>query len=201
MNSKFQFNTKPETTEGKKRSLTDMVFIFVISAMLGWVVEVGYVFLVVGKFVSRGMIYGPFCTIYGFGALILYFLFYNVKPTKANIPYTFITAAFVMGAFELVCGLGFKYIFGIEMWNYHGQFLEILNYTTVPILIGWGVLGTIYVFFLQPLLLKVISWLPKGIEKRLAIIIVVFYVLNVGLSFFNIHFNPEILYKLVDPTL
>ncbi|MEG1059128.1 MAG: putative ABC transporter permease [Clostridia bacterium] len=190
---------KRDLIKNKKISFTDIVFIFIICAFLGWVIEVLYVYLNVGRIVSRGMLYGPFCTIYGFGSLILYLLFYNLKPSKINIPYTFLTSACVMGAFELVCGLGFKYILGIEMWNYSGKFLSILNYTTVPILIGWGILGTIYVFFLQPFLMKIISFIPKNITKRLAIIITVMYFMNFVLSVFNIHLNPEILYKLVNP--
>lgn len=176
-----------------------MVYIFVLCAMLGWFVEVGYVYLSVGKIVSRGMIYGPFCSIYGFGGIILYLLFYKLKPSKINIPYTFVAASFIMGTFELLCGLGFKYILNIEMWNYNGKFLEILDYTTVPILIGWGILGTIYLFFIQPILMKIISFLPKHLIKRLAIIIAILYFFNFVFSVFNIYFNPEILYNLVNP--
>ena len=66
-----------------------------------------------------------------------------------------------------MCGLGFQYFLNIEMWNYSGKFLNILNYTTVPILIGWGILGTIYVFFVHPLIIKIVKFFPKHIMKRL----------------------------------
>ncbi len=198
---KIQFNVKFEKNEDKKRNFSDMVFIFTICSILGFFIEVGYIYLVVGKLVNRGVLYAPMCCIYGFGAIILYFLFYNVKPTKINIPYTFLTASCVLGAFELLCGLGFKYLLGIEMWNYDGYFLEILNYTTVPIIIGWGILGTIYVFCIQPLLNKLISFIPKKIEKKLAIIIVCYLLTDFVFSVFNLVGNPEILYKMVNPAL
>ena len=182
-------------------TFTNMVYVFILCAMLGWLVEILYVFLVSGKIVSRGITYGPYCSIYGFGAIILYLIFHNIKPTKNNIPYVFFVTAIAMGAFELICGLGFKYIFNIEMWSYDGQFLEILNYTTVPILIGWGILGTIFVFLVQPILLKIISLIPEKIVKSIATIIIVIYFIDVSFSVFNIHINPEVLYKLVDPNL
>ena len=106
-----------------------------------------------------------------------------------------------MGAFELVSGLFLKYVFGIEMWNYDTHFLSICHYTTVPIMIGWGILATIYVFFVQPLLLKLISKVPKNITKRLAMIIVIVYILDFSFSIFNIYNNPEILWKMVNPYL
>ena len=87
------------------------------------------------------------------------------------------------------------------MWNYDGEFLEILNYTTVPILIGWGILGTIYIYLIQPILLKIISLIPIGIVKRLAIIMVCIYIVDLGISTFHINLNPEVLYKMVNPNI
>ena len=196
---KVNITYKVDKIDDRKISLLNMVYIFVICAFLGWIFEVIYCYLLFGQFVNRGMVFGPFCSIYGLGGVILYLLFYNVKSTTNNIPYTFITASIVLGAFELLSGIILKYIFNVEMWNYNGAFLEILNYTTVPILIGWGILGTIYIYAIQPFLFKIISIIPIGIVKRLAIIIFCAYVINFGLSTFNITLNPEVLYKMVHP--
>lgn len=197
----FKINTIAQILEIKKPSFTNIVFVFIICAILGWLVEIGYVYLQTGKIVSRGMTYGPYCSIYGYGAVILYFLFHNVERKKSNIPYIFIISAVMMGGFELLSGQFFKHVLNIEMWSYDGQFLEIFDYTTVPILIGWGILSTLFVFFIQPLLEKIISLIPKNIIKGLAIIIVVIYFTDLTFSVFNIYHNPEILHKLVDPNL
>ncbi len=134
--------------DDRKISLINIVYIFIICAFIGWCFEEIFCYLYFGKWVKRGMMYGPFCTIYGFGGTILYLLFYNVKGTKKNIPYTFLTSALILGAFELLSGLALKYIFNQEMWNYNGEFLEILDYTTVPILIGWrNTWNNLYMFF------------------------------------------------------
>ena len=179
----------------------NLVFVFIICAILGWFVEVGYVYLLNGKIVNRGMTYGPYCSIYGVGAVILYLLFHNIERTKANIPYIFVIASISMGGFELLSGLGFKYILGIEMWSYDGQFLEILDYTTVPILLGWGILGTFFVFFIQPLLYKIISVIPQRLSKTIATAIITVYFLDLAFSVLNIRLNPEVLQKLVNPNL
>ena len=201
MDKDLNIKYTPQKFNEKKRSLTEMVYIFTICSMIGWLIELVFVYISVGKIVNRGVLYAPMCSIYGFGALILYMLFYNFKPTKTNIPYIFIIASLILGMFELICGLGFKYLFNIEMWNYDGFFLEILDYTTVPIMIGWGILGTLYVFFIQPFLAKLISFIPTKIRKKLAIIIVCYLLIDFGFSVFNIYGNPEILYKMVNPQL
>ena len=79
----------PDIYDDKKKSLVEMVYIFTICSILGWLVEEVYVFIAVGKIVNRGVLFAPMCSIYGFGAIILYLLFYNIKPTKINIPYIY----------------------------------------------------------------------------------------------------------------
>lgn len=192
---------KVDRIDDRKISLTCMIYIFIICAFLGWCFEVIFCYFRFGYFMNRGMIFGPFCSIYGFGGVILYLLFYNVKGKLKNIPYTFITSAIILGAFELASGLILKHVFKVEMWNYNGQFLEILDYTTVPILIGWGILGTLYIYLIQPLLFKIISFIPIVIVKRLAIIILCLYLIDFGISTFHITLNPEVLFKMVHPEL
>lgn len=192
---------KVDKFDEQKISILNMIYIFFICSFLGWMFEVIFCYFKFGYLMDRGIVYGPCCSIYGIGGIILYLLFYDVKNVKNNIPYTFITSAIILGSFELLSGLILKYVFKIEMWNYHGEFLEILNYTTVPILIGWGILGTIYIYLIQPLLFKVISLIPIQFIKRLAIILVCLYFVDFGISAFHINFNPEILYKMVNPNI
>ena len=48
---------------------------FFIYAFMGWVVEVSFHAVTVGKFINRGFLSGPYCPIYGFGAIsVIYFL-------------------------------------------------------------------------------------------------------------------------------
>jgi len=183
----------------EKLSFLNMIYIFSICSIIGYFIEIGYVFLVVGKIVNRGMLYGPYCPIYGFGGILLYLLFYNLKKDKKYIPYAFFVSSVILGTFELLSGLFFKYICGIEMWNYSNHFLNILNYTTVPILIGWGILGTLYVFFIHPILMKLIKLIPINFKKRLAYLLVTILLFDTVFSIFRIINNQDILYKLVNP--
>lgn len=183
----------------QKPSISEMIVVFTIASIIGFLIETGYVFLSVGKIVKRGMLFGPYCPIYGFGALILYLCFYNVKAKRSNIPLIFISASLILGTFELVCGLIFKHIFNIEMWNYSDKPLNILNYTTLPILIGWGILGTIYVFFLHPIILKLVRHITPVLLKKVAITICAIFILDFIISTRRIWINPNVLNNLVNP--
>lgn len=50
---------------------TDNYIIFCIYAFIGWVYEVSWYLIVEHIFVNRGVLFGPFLPIYGFGILIL----------------------------------------------------------------------------------------------------------------------------------
>ncbi len=183
----------------QKPSISEMIVVFTIASIIGFLIETGYVFLSVGKIVKRGMLFGPYCPIYGFGALILYLCFYNVKAKRSNIPLIFVSASLILGTFELICGLIFKHIFNIEMWNYSDKPLNILNYTTLPILIGWGILGTIYVFFLHPIILKLVRHITPVLLKKVAITICAIFILDFIISTRRIWINPNVLNNLVNP--
>ena len=49
---------------------------FVLYAFLGWVCEDLYCGIPAKKFINRGFFYGPYCPIYGVGALLVLYLFW-----------------------------------------------------------------------------------------------------------------------------
>ena len=53
---------------------TNMLFLFFVYAFIGWIVEVAFHVLTVGKFINRGFLVGPYCPIYGFGMIFIFTL-------------------------------------------------------------------------------------------------------------------------------
>ena len=53
--------------------LSYLFIIFIIYSMIGWIVEVINVYFYDRKFINRGFLMGPYCPIYGVGALLLYY--------------------------------------------------------------------------------------------------------------------------------
>lgn len=180
-----------------KCTIIEMIYVFVSCAFIGWFMEVSGIYILLDKVVKRGILYGPFCSIYGFAGILLYYIYFNIPKLKSNIFVLFITSSFMLGALELISGLFFKHVFNIEMWNYNGQFLEIYDYTTLPMVLLWGFLGSIYILFLQSKLLKCINLIPENDRYSIAYIIVILYLLDFEFSVYNIIRNPQILTNLL----
>jgi len=74
---------------------------FCVYALIGWIYEVSWYLIFERRFVNRGVLFGPFLPIYGFGMLILLLLlrkFMKKKHLSGNVIYTSI-AIFVILTF------------------------------------------------------------------------------------------------------
>lgn len=79
---------------------------FVIYAFLGWVVEVAFHALRLGKIINRGFLNGPVCPIYGFGMLAICALMNVLAPGQeeaVGLPTLFLAGIVFTTSIEL-CG-------------------------------------------------------------------------------------------------
>ncbi|MGD9475376.1 MAG: hypothetical protein AB7V37_10315, partial [Eubacteriaceae bacterium] len=72
-------------------SFTLIFLFFIIYAMIGWLCEEVYCSILEGHLVNRGFLNGPYCPIYGVGALIIIYVLAPYANSPLNV--------FVMGVF------------------------------------------------------------------------------------------------------
>ena len=73
---------------------TDNYIIFCVYALIGWIYEVSWYLIVKHTFINRGVLFGPFLPIYGFGILILLFFlrsFMSKKHESCSVIWTSIS--------------------------------------------------------------------------------------------------------------
>lgn len=61
---------------------TDNYIIFCVYACVGWIYEVSWYLIAENTFVNRGVLFGPFLPIYGFGILILLLLLHSFMKKR-----------------------------------------------------------------------------------------------------------------------
>ena len=62
--------------------LRDILFLFIVYSICGWIYEELVFILELNQVVNRGALFGPWLPIYGFGGLIIISLFYRFKDKK-----------------------------------------------------------------------------------------------------------------------
>ena len=74
---------------------------FVIYSFLGWICETTYCAIIDKQYVNRGFLNGPFCPIYGVGALIVIMV---LTPVADNIILLFLCGMIFTSILEYITG-------------------------------------------------------------------------------------------------
>lgn len=112
---------------------------FIIYSVAGYVIETVYGMITKGVWESRqSFLYGPFCGIYGLGAVVMIVCLYKI-PKKINALFA---GGFVVGSIVeyAVSFIGEKML-GIKWWDYSGMPLNINGRICVYYSIFWGFLA------------------------------------------------------------
>lgn len=97
--------------------LTKFFLFFFVYSIGGWAFEKIYCRIVEGEFTKRGFLFGPYCPIYGFGAVLDITLL-----TQLNDALTiFIAGALVATILEYFTSLVLEKAFNTRWWDYSGM--------------------------------------------------------------------------------
>ena len=103
----------------RKYSLLSYFMFFFAFSMIGWIWEVSLHLFSDGRFVNRGMLFGPWLPIYGTGGVLALLLFHRLVKR----PMTVFAASFVMsGILEYVTAAVLWKTMKLKWWDYTGNY-------------------------------------------------------------------------------
>lgn len=114
----------------------DYYLIFCVYALIGWVYEVSWYLIFKHTFVNRGVLFGPFLPIYGFGILILLLFlkrFINKRHELSNVVYNSISV-FTIVTFIVTTIIEYTTpkIYHVDYFlNHYGLLLLIVNLISI----------------------------------------------------------------------
>lgn len=153
---------------GSELELIKIIAYFCIYSMLGWIMESVLKTYLQKKPVNSGFLYGPFCPIYGFGAVIM-FLF--LQGFKDNIVLLFVIAFFVLSTWEYVVGWLLEKLFHTTYWDYKENRCNIHGRVCLMNSLFWGFLGVIFIRYMHPFFMEKIDLVPENILTFTTLII------------------------------
>ena len=151
---------------------------FIMYSVIGWLYEV-FLEVVVYRwgFSNRGVLFGPYCPVYGFGALLFIFAVYPLIKNKSLkrrlllIPAVFVMCAAIATFLELLTSYLCEMVIGSWPWQTYSQYTY--NFQARIALspsIRFGLGGVIFLYILQPVFEKLADSLS---QKRLNIAVLV----------------------------
>lgn len=170
-----------ECVFAKGLCIDKLIWVFLVSALLGDCIEMVYCRLVGGTWMSRSsVLYGPFSFVWGLGATVLTLTLYPLR--EKNDRYIFLGGFFIGGAYEYLCSVFTEVVYGKVFWDYSDMPLNIGGRTNVLFCFFWGILAVVWIKFLYQPLSKGIEKLPVVAGKVLTWVVVFFMACDVALS-------------------
>ena len=148
-----------------------LVWVFLISALLGDIIETFWCGLVDGQWMNRSsVLYGPFSFVWGLGAVVLTVTLQGLGEKSDR--YVFAAGFIVGGAYEYICSVFTELVFGTVFWDYSDMPLNIGGRTNVLFCFFWGVLAVVWIKVIYPPMSKGIESIPPLAGKVLTWVVV-----------------------------
>lgn len=134
-------------------SFPTLLGLFIAGSLMGFVMEGVWHFLRKGTWGFRvATLWGPFCVIYGAGAVVMYLIALAVE--KKRPLQQFALFALAGSAVEYISSLFQEFAFGTTSWNYSHHTFNIGGRISLQMTLIWGIIGMLLMYGILPLLLK-----------------------------------------------
>ena len=165
--------------KAKLKRLQEYFLYFMMYSILGWIYEV-FLEVVVYRwgFSNRGVLFGPYCVVYGFGAIILIFLLSRLKNRRIPVGGISITPVLVFAGIvvittitELIASYLMEFTRGEWMWDYTRFSFNFQGRIALNPSIRFGIGGMVFLYLLQPVLEAAADRMPPSVRKAAAFIL------------------------------
>ena len=145
-------------------SFLEIIIYFITYSFLGWVMESIFRSISEKKIINTGFLKGPFCPIYGVGAIIM-LLF--LKRFSDNLAVLFIVSVVVLTIWEYLVGVLLEKLFHTKYWDYSKNKFNFQGRICLTNSIFWGILGVVFIKYIHP----AIENLIEKIDVRILIFV------------------------------
>lgn len=161
-------------------SIATYFIYFIIIAICGWLMEVTLQLVQKHKFADRGFLIGPYCPIYGCGALLITIFLTKLEEYPLAL---FSVTILVCGVLEYFTSYIMEKIFHARWWDYSENRFNINGRVCLETIIPFGILGLTLIYIVNPFIFDNLVKVPESTLNIIAIIIAVIFAIDNLVSF------------------
>lgn len=160
--------------------------IFMMYAIIGWIYEV-FLEVVVYKwgFTNRGVLFGPYCPVYGVGALLFIFMIYPLIKDKKIvkkiilIPVIFLLCMLVATTVELITSYICELFMGSWPWQTYADYkYNFQARIALSPSIRFGIGGVVFLYVFEPIFEKIVNKLSKKKLNTIFYIVLTIFIID-----------------------
>lgn len=157
----------------------NMFWLFMIANVVGVVLEGIWTLYKFGRWETHVVtIWGPFCLIYGAGAVMFYVGCVIVQ--KKHPVVQFILFGLIADVVEYICAWILEDGLYMKAWTYHKHFMNLQGRISLQMTIIWGIIGMVYFHCLVPKLGNFFKKLRGKFWSIGCILLTVFMIVNMS---------------------
>ena len=179
----------------KKITIHHLFWYFLIFSILGLIIETVYCYITSGVLESRkGLIWGPFCPVYGVcGAGLIFIL--DKLEIKGFAKLFF--AGLIIGSIgEYILSYGLEAVYGMRFWNYEYLQYNLNGRISLIFSIYWGILSVILIKFVKPVIDKFVNKIKSHTRNIIELGIFIFLFIDCLFTIWGIQtYQNRVLYN------
>lgn len=153
-------------------AIENYILLFFVSAVLGWIMEVTCKLFEFHRFINRGFLIGPYCPIYGVGAVVITATLTRYADSPVIV---FIMAILICGTLEYLTSYAMEKLFHARWWDYSQRRWNINGRICAVTLIPFGILGLVMIYLVKPFLFRLFVQIPQPwMDGVCAVLVAVF---------------------------
>lgn len=152
---------------------------FFIFSFFGWIWETALVSIRSHKFVNRGFVTGPVCTIYGAGAVSVYLI---LRPLGEQYILIFLVGMVVATILEYVTSAVMETLFHAKWWDYSQHRFNVKGRICLGISIGWGFMSLALFLIFMPAARWIMSLYPIAVGQIGICVCIILYMVDFSLA-------------------
>lgn len=142
--------------------------------------EVVFIAIQNKRLINRGFLIGPYCPIYGCGALFITIVLgrYSYDPLVL-----FVMSVVACGILEYITSWAMEVLFKARWWDYSNQKFNLNGRVCLRNLVAFGVLGLVVIYILNPKIIQLLESLSTTTLKKTSLIISIIFIIDSIISF------------------
>ena len=153
----------------------ELVFLwFMIYSVIGWLYETILCSVRERHFVYRGFLFGPYCPIYGWGALLILLFLGKIQ----HVVPLFFAGALLTCSLEYVTGWAMEAMFHAKWWDYSHMRFHIHGRVCLLGAVAFGSFAVLHVKYLHPFVSSCTALIPPAALHAITALLFILYLVD-----------------------
>jgi len=156
-----------------------LFLVFTVYSFLGWLTESIFCSIPEGKFINRGFLTGPFCPIYGVGAVLVISV---LSPFKENMITLYAAGVIITSLLEYITGFALEKVFHTTYWDYSAHRFNLHGRVCLQNSLLFGVMCVVGILYIHPIVLFLVGSIPAMILPFISIAFLIYFISDTVVS-------------------